>query len=77
MEAKLLRMPSSYATITEQELCYLDGGDMTEEQIQVCAAVISVFITSVMLMPNVYQYMLTPVTNAIGSFFKNLFGSKS
>lgn len=72
MEHTMLHMPASYALVEAEELTYLDGGELSELQTKLLIGGITAVITSVMLVPNVFAYMfspiLTPINNAIEGF---------
>lgn len=79
-----LLMPAKYAIVSEDELTYLDGGELSDRQVKILLSTASVLITSIMLVPDVFAYMLSPVlkpitdqvdkvTTSITNSIKNIF----
>lgn len=60
-----LLMPANYALVEEDELTYLDGGELSEVQVKLLLGSASVLIASVMLLPDVFAYMLSPILSPI------------
>lgn len=60
-----LLMPACYALVAEDELTYLDGGELSERQVKLLLGSASVLIASIMLVPEVFAYMLSPILSPI------------
>lgn len=72
MEKNMLHMPVNYSLIEADELVYLDGGELSEVQTKLLLGSISAVIASVMLVPNVFAYVLSPVLNPINDALESL-----
>lgn len=77
-------MPASYTLVADDELTYLDGGELSELQVKLLLGSTSFLITSILLVPDVFVYMLSPilkpitdqvtkVTTSITDYIKDIF----
>lgn len=69
MESKSLVMPSNYSLLAENELVYVDGGELSEFQVKLLLGTASVVIASFQLLPNVWGYVFKPITTPIVDAF--------
>lgn len=60
-----LLMPANYAFIAEDELSYLDGGELSERQVKFLLGSASAVITAIMLVPDVFTFMLSPILKPV------------
>jgi hypothetical protein len=89
MEHPMIQLPAHYVSLDCEELVYLDGGWLSDQQAEVLLWGASALIASISLVPNVYLYIfdpiITPITstidnalngmlNGVENFFKSIFG---
>lgn len=65
MENKTMMMPANYSILSQDELIYTDGGELSERQVKVLLGTLSVLIASIQLVPNVYAFIFDPITAPI------------
>jgi hypothetical protein len=89
MEQTMLRLPAHFSSLEQDELVYVDGGWLSDQQSEILLWSASALLATVSLMPNVYLYVfnpiLSPITSAVesvtdgissfvSSIFKSIFG---
>lgn len=72
MERNALHLPAHYAIIETDELTYLDGGELSELQAKVLLGSISAILTSIVLIPNVFSYALSPILDPISNKIEDI-----
>jgi hypothetical protein len=86
MEQTMIRLPAHFSALEQDELVYVEGGQLSDQQAEVLLWSASVLFATVSLMPNVYLYVFSPilspitsavsnVTDGISSFFTSIFKS--
>lgn len=78
MDTQNLIFPAHYSAVVEDDLVYLDGGKLSDLQAKLLLGSASILVASIMLVPNVFEFMLspilTPITDAIGDIFSPITG---
>lgn len=68
MENKNLLMPANYAVVEEDEFVYLTGGELSDWQVKILLGSMSVVISSLLLMPEILDFVFSPILEPISNW---------